>query len=294
MMIVFSHWNVQKLKGRYKHHEHYIYLGTADLYLSLLLYIVYVVNWPDDAEGVVLAFEEFHFVYTTNFVFYLKHRRYLKNTTDGGNSLSLAIHHKNSMTAPDAADGRPTWEEVGVLDIPKFDAKNPLPCTRESIKQIYEQTAIFVSKHFHPFCLQLYKRSTWGGATDNLPQFARFFTHPAAVEDLIRKVNASTPTLNIQEFVNVLGPAKFWYHFKHITMQQIAVACGESRTTLPAIFHEPFDRWCTSAFAKINALQSRLTLSLLQEHRLACKQEDEKEHDAGLLLCHGKMRTLTL
>ena len=45
-------------------------------------------------------------------------------------------------------------------------------------------------------------------------------------------------------------------------------------------------------FAKVNALQCRLTLSLMQEHGLACKQEEE--NDAGLLFCRGKMKSLTL
>ena len=103
----------------------------------------------------------------------------------------------------------------------------------------------------------------------------------------------TSANLNVHEFVNIMGPHMFWFHFKHITMQQISVACGESRSSLPDIFHQPFDRWCTSAFAKVNALQCRLTLSLMQEHGLACEQEEE-EHDAGLLFCRGKMKSLTL
>jgi hypothetical protein len=46
MMIVFSHWNARKLEPKYRHHEIYILNGSADFYLSLLLYLVYRANYP--------------------------------------------------------------------------------------------------------------------------------------------------------------------------------------------------------------------------------------------------------
>ena len=143
---------------------------------------------------------------------------------------------------------------------------------------------------FEPFCKRLY--TGWTG-TNDAKGYTSFFASPDTVNHLITEMRTTSANLNVHEFVNIMGPDMYWFHFKHITMQQISVACGESRSSLPAIFHQPFDRWCTSAFAKVNALQCRL--SLMQEHASLCEQEEEDEdNDTGLLFCHGKMKSLTL
>ena len=117
--------------------------------------------------------------------------------------------------------------------------------------------------------------------------FSAYFILPENAEVLVNRVNQHTTTLSVQEFVDVLGPHMYWYHFKRITMQQISVACGESREKLPPVFFTPFDNWCRHAFAKVDALGGRFTLSLMAEHRLACKADSE----AGLLL--SRLRALT-
>ena len=282
MMIVFSHWNARKLNPKFRHHEIYILNGSADFYLSLLLYLVYRANYPGTGGGTPLEFEEFHFFYANNFIFWLKFENYVTelNPPIGGNSMSLAIHHLNAMGTP--------WTEVEILDIPDFDEKNPMGTASAALKQVYEKTTQFVQMFFQEFCEQLY--GVWG--TDDANGYSDYFASPATVKAIITDMRRTSANLNVHEFVNIMGPHMFWFHFKHITMQQISVACGKSRSSLPPIFHQPFDRWCTSAFAKVNALQCRLTLSLMQEHGLACKQEEE--NDAGLLFCRGKIKSLTL
>jgi len=286
MMIVFSHWNARKLEPKYRHHEIYILNGSADFYLSLLLYLVYRANYPSTGGGTALEFEEFHFFYATNFIFWLKHEGIVSEHTTpiGGNSLSLAIHHLNANVP------NQEWKEVEVLDIPNFDSRNPVVSAGAALKQVYDKTTLFIEMFFKPFCQQLY--TGWTG-TNDAKGYTNYFASPATVDGLITQMRTTSANLNVHEFVNIMGPDMYWFHFKHITMQQISVACGESRSSLPPIFHQPFDRWCASAFAKVNALQCRL--SLMQEHASLCEQEEEDEdNDTGLLFCHGKMKSLTL
>jgi hypothetical protein len=265
LMIMSSQWNIAKLESMYKHHEIYILNGTSDFYLSLLLYMVYIANYTPSSDPI--GFEEFHLFYITNFVFYLKKRGYLGTQRSDSNNLSLAILHKEGMS--DTIQ----WCEVEKMDCSTCSEQRAMADAANTAGQFYTKIVKFINAYYKPFCAQLY---SWGTG-DGVFEYARFFASPDRIQVLTNTADQANE-LTIQKFIEIFGSsAHYWFHFKHITMVQIANALKLSWKDTHQIFHPIFNGWYQNASRRVKLLAR--APSLVEEHRA----ERDEDSDISLM-----------
>ena len=277
LMIMSSQWNIRKLDNATKHHEIYILHGTSDFYLSLLLYIVYAANY-DIGRSDIIEFEEFHYFYASNFVFYLKKEGLLATNVTDSNNLSASILHRNAM--PDQVlGGAIAWAEVRKMDWPEFSETTVLDVVPKTVKIFHDKVVLFIEKHFKVFCNQL---NNWNHLGDT-QHFTAYFPSPARVKTLSTTASSKVD-LSINTFIDVLGSSgRYWFPFKHITMVQIANALGDAYNKTHPNFKPIFSLWYSHA--STSALLLSRAPSLVESHRA-----EADDDDVGLLLS----RRLTL
>jgi hypothetical protein len=292
LMIMSCQWNIGKLHAKtpqHEHHEVYLLHGVSDFYLSLLLYTVYAANFPDGRDD-ILEFEEFHFFYSTNFVFYLKRANLLATNprpdTLDNNNLSLSILHSQAM-AHTILGGALAWTEVPQLDIPAWPANDDPRTVRDTVwtttSRFHAKITEFIDKHFKSFCHQLYD---WGSNGDP-GHFTQFFAAPTHVQAMVLRTRDETD-LSVQTFIRVLGSHdRYWFPFKHITMVQIANALEKGYTKTIRHFRPMFSLWYHHA--STSALLLARAPSLVETHR--AEANEEEDDDTGLLL---RTRNLTM
>jgi len=278
LMIMSSQWNIKKLDNMTKHHEIYMLHGTSDFYLSLLLYIVFAANYPQGRDD-MMHFEEFHFFYITNFVFYLKKRGVLAAFASDNNNLSASILHRGAMSPPIIAAVQ--WKEIKSMDWPEFSETLALRNVPLTVQLFHTKVTQFIKEYFQPLCQQLY---AWTPGNDPA-QITSFFPSPDRVKALTASANQQTD-LSIHNFITVLGASdRYWFPFKHITMVQIANALGDAYAFTHPNFKPMFSLWYHHAAT--SALLLSRAPSLVESHRA---EQDEDDDDVGLLLS----RRLTL
>jgi hypothetical protein len=218
LMILLSNWNVTTLRHTASHHTNYIFAGTSDFYVSLIMYTTYIANF--EGRGAPLSFEEFHYFFMINFVFYLKSKRLLVDNTrthNINNSLTTAIMNP-------AACITPQWGSMNLgLGMQQHaDPNHFLRSAKQDMIVLYAGITRFSSAHLKPLCLHLYDPT--------LPddQYGDYF--PALTTVLrIRRDISTIPHTSIQAYADYLTPAMYWFHFKSITMPQISHAVKLAR-----------------------------------------------------------------
>ena len=263
LMIFLSNCSIAKMERETLHHTMYIYSGTSDFYLSLLLYVMYIANIPglkkppdgptadiesdddgtDPTQKEPLSFEAFRYFYMTNFAFYLRRTNRLqkRGTEPFSNSLTTAIFY--------AAPGGASWEEapMGLL-LPKVTERDVHNQASNFIGRLHKSLINFTNRNFRTFCQQLH---TTNNPIDN------YFPSYTRVRDLEQQALAlQSDTCGIQQFVNILTPAMYWYPFKHITMAQISAALKVTHSYYRPNGAAVIDHWARHAFAAVHALRS--------------------------------------
>ena len=248
IMMLLSNWNINALTPLGSHHTLYIYAGTSDLYLSLLLYMIYVVNFS--AADDPLSFEEFHYFYITNFVFYLKRRGHLLDdpaTATISNSLTAAIMRDGSCSGAPWASLSPG---LGMCNNPA-DFMN---VATTHITALYNGVVRFSDYYLKPLCLHLYNPAAADAPYDHyFPSLRRV----RAIDDYFSQIN----TNSIQVFVDYLTSEMYWYHFKNITMPQIAHAFLLARGIHGVEAQQVMDRWFKHASNTVRQLRGPMPTS---------------------------------
>lgn len=249
LKIFLSNRSISSMNLHAAHHTTYIYSGTSDFYLSLLLYIVYIANIPGSSDIAAsrtnrdpLLFEEFHHFYTTNFPFFLRATQTLlqRNARESfSNSLTTAIYNANKNQ----------WQEAppGLGLAPSINARDIHSAATEFIGTFHRRLRHFIRTKFMSFCDDLY--------TSNDPIGNYFPSYPRVQQLVHHATQLHSDTCGIQQFTDILTPAMYWYPFKHITMAQISAALKFTR-----IYYTPngaavIDNWARHAFAAVHALR---------------------------------------
>jgi hypothetical protein len=216
LMMLLSNWNISMLNPLASHHTIHIYAGTSDFYLSLIMFAIYIANYK--APGNPLSFEEFHYFYMTNYVFYLKSKGYLidnPNDATVSNSLTAAIMRDRSC-------GGNAWASLSPGVGMQRKRENFLQSAQQDIKFLYAGVKRFANACLRPLCLHLYNPAVQHTPYDN------YFPPLQRVRDIENYFSAIN-TGSIQVFVDYLSHEMYWYHFKNITMPQIAHAFSLAR-----------------------------------------------------------------
>lgn len=225
------------------HHTVYIYAGISDFYLSMLLYLIYVANFPRDLHRAYIQFEEFHYFYSSNFVFFLRHQNKLKssntaNPMDFSNSLTAAILGAGCCPTNGAA-----WFEAPLGLGLNTDSRYIFNNARSFITQIHNQLGDFCQTYWNAFCHQLYAAD--GNAASIQRPIFDYFASIKRADDL---VHASRSTRkSVQGYTTLLGPDHYWFHFKNITMPQICKYLAISREYYTPTAYPVIDNWARLA-----------------------------------------------
>ena len=228
-----------------------------------------------------MDFEEFHFFYLTNFVFYLKHRQKLAVNPNvqapDNNNLSLSILHSQAMVTQ-VLGQVVQWTEVPELDIhawPSIAGKGRVQeVVSKTIFQFHTKITEFIKLYFKPFCGQLYN---WN--VNDADHFTQFFASPTRVKALVTDAENEID-LSVNKFIAILKSREsYWFPFKHITMVQIANALGHAYPRTHSNFQPMFSLWYHHAAT--SALLLSRAPSLVESHRA---EQDDEDDDIGLLL----------
>lgn len=248
--IFMSNHSLSRLKPPFAHHSAYIFLGTSDFYLSMVLYIIYVANIPRDMLVTPLLFEEFHYFYAKNIPFYLRHRGKLGTRTPTAPYFSNSL--TNAILGADASrDNGFAWMEAPAgLGLDSPNDRHLFRDAQVFIGQIHASLCRFVVRHFNPLCGELYHAR----ASPDL--VLDYFARTDRVSDLLRQSNHAAMT--IQAYVTLLGPDRYWFHFKAITMAQIArdLAISREHYAVADASSAIIDNWAHLALGTARALSS--------------------------------------
>ena len=250
LMILLSNWNATELSYTVAHHALYIYAGTSDFYVSLIMYMTYITNYT--GAGNPLSFEEFHYYYITNFVFYLKRKRILVDdpaTTNNSNSLTAAIMNPAACTTP-------RWGSLNLgLGMRQSDTPaNFLTRARQDIAVLYRGITKFSNMYLKPLCMHLYNPAMLDQPYED------YFPSLATVQARGRFVSTIQRD-SIQAYVDHLGPEMYWYHFKNITMPQISNAVRIARDMGTEEAKRVIDLWYKHASSSARHLRGPMPTS---------------------------------
>ena len=248
LMMMLSNWNINALPPLASHHAIYIFSGTSDLYLSLILYMIYIANFK--GTGHPLSFEEFHYFYSTNFVFHLKRIGHLVDTP-AANTIS------NSLTAAIMRDGScsgAVWASLSPgLNMFKNTADFMNTATNH-ITTLYNGVVRFSDAYLKPLCLHLYDPAR---LSETYANYFSSLRNVYRIDDYFSQIN----TNSIQVFVDYLTHVMYWYHFKNITMPQISHAFFLARGIHGAEAREVMDRWYKHASNAVSQLHGPMPTS---------------------------------
>ena len=249
LMILLSNWNISDQKVSTRHLMVYIYAGTSDFYLSLVCYLIYIANFRHATRD-PLSFEEFHYFYATNFVFHMKRKGMLVEDplTPLSNSLTAAIMHPLAFT-------QASWPSANLgNDMQQKRPSHLYDGAREDIATLYRGIVKFSDNYLKKLCNHLY---------DDRMDATTFDEYLSSLENIqvIDNHISRIPGTTIQEFVDYLGDSMYWYHFKNITMPQIAHDVKLARDTVEEERQRVIDNWYNHTSASVRQLRGPMPTS---------------------------------
>jgi hypothetical protein len=191
--ILFSVWENRSISQSFRHHLSYVYSGIQDFYLSLLFYVLHCANGYQPAG---LAFETFHFFYSSHLPFFI-----MKQTGGTRRSLSELIMEEEVTT------------RTRIVTFDTYDKA----MVRIDFNELKAGVLQFWTDSFKPLSDFLHGRDF-----REKDLYSNFFCNPAYATQLMERRETTDVKLDIQTFNSYFTTTPgYWFHFKQITMVKI-------------------------------------------------------------------------
>ena len=228
LQILFAMWMIEKTDPQIRHHRSYIYYGVMDFYASLWFYAMHCLGMPeggvafdsstvkaeDDtfastikkhvgAGSVVLEFEEFHFYYMSALPIFKKCHGDAGDAAMGGVAPSLKDAQLNLSTM--------IFGEVWSISS-RDDVVSRLEDIYSKMFATWRDYVQHISNLVHRnFQLEQGFRSN----------IVDFFASPSEI--IAMRDERKDLLVTVNTFAQNMGRGWFWFHFKHITFNRIAL-----------------------------------------------------------------------
>ena len=229
LQILSGMWMIRATDQQIRHHRTYIYHGVMDFYASLWFFAMHCLRMPSgagyrfDANPIksdtetlaqkltqtttgdvpVLEFEEFHFYYTSVYPIFLRRVAAVPVGIEGS-QLNLSTVLFGQL----------------ITDFNFTTRDNVVSALRD----IYIRMFTAWSSHVVHISDMIYANFTDNGNPASR-EITDFFAAPA---DIIRmRSERDVLPLTVQGFSEEMGRRWFWFHFKHITFNRIALECKQ-------------------------------------------------------------------
>ena len=262
LQILFCLWKLASLPGKFEHHVGYIYAGTADLYMSFLLFSMHNASRALNDTSELLSFESFHYFYSS---LYPQYARSSNPAAGLPRNLSLFVLHSGN----EDASGRKTyWRDPFV---PSRNAANSgimLNKIRNQIKRIYDSVCVFWEEQFKPLSSAIHSQSKLLSSISPANHPIRYFTSVNNIHRIVSTFEALSGPPTLQKAVDQLSRRLYWLHFNYITMPTIYAAFGArdafyaSGGLQPAgkdAYQAVWNRWYRLFHTQVRALGTELS-----------------------------------
>ena len=248
LQILFCRWRLSSLNDLFEHHVGYIYSGTADLYVSFILYAMYCASTRMGSARANIDFGMFHYFYSSLYP------QFVRNRVQAG----VKVPHNLSDMILNGQGSADEWSCPFSCRRPKAEC---LAIVRRQLAEVCKRVLEFwrcdfinISEMIH---CQVEERDYPGEVNQRVEACARYFTSYANSTHIITTFNHATHTrdsLNLQTSVAVLTPRIYWLHFNYITLPSIRAACGrcdshyDRRTPVEKQAYQSIWRWWYTRF----------------------------------------------
>ena len=242
LQILSCMWIIKKTHVSIKHHRTYIYYGVMDFYMSLWFYAMHALHYGampgtgfkveekdlgtlkenettlvDDltphTNGVLLEFEEFHFYYTS--VYPMFKRKLAADVAMGGAAdADSRLNLSTEVLGQALIDGFP------------MDQYNEMTNPAQTLKSIYEAMFNEWNTHIQHVSTAIHRDFNLpAGANPIAVQAIQYFAKPS---DIVAMRNErANLSLTVDAFVDHMSAHWYWYHFRHITFNRMAMECKD-------------------------------------------------------------------